>query len=145
MAQSRKLMGLTAHKGSNPFTSVEARKMSVNSYYEAHITMIGTSVIIEPIVKSLGWKFSQINGDPTLGKGIKCYATKHSKASKDKKEVLIDLQTTADSLQEQGCEVIRRKIELVIYDDRSSTVRFTCDGTCPECHMDDIVNECTKC
>lgn len=107
--------------------------MSANTYYEAHITMAGNPELIEPVVKATGWKFSKIDEDPTLGLGIKCYATKHFKASIDKEDVLCILHLIANVLQTNNCNVIRRKIELVLYDDRSSTVRFTCNGLCPEC------------
>lgn len=112
--------------------------MPAKTYYEAHITMVGKLSSIQPIVETLGWKFSSIDGDPTLGDGIKCYATRHFKASKNREEVLNELHRIANALSIFGCDVIRRKIELVIYDDRSSTVRFTCDGLCPECHLDEL-------
>ena len=112
--------------------------MSVKSYYEAHVTMLGLPWKYRTVVEDLGWKFSVIDGDPTLGDGIKCYATKHFKASLPKEEVLKELLDAADILKIEGCNVVRRKIELVIYDDRSSTVNFQCNGGCPECHLDDL-------
>lgn len=118
--------------------------MSVNSYYEAHITMLGDPDKIEPIVKATGWKFSKIDGDPTLGSGIKCYATKHFKATIDKEDVLCMLHLVANTLKNHNSNVIRRKIELVIYDDRSSTVRFQCNGLCPECKTDTTCY-CARC
>lgn len=109
------------------------------SYYEAHITMLGKPTRIQPVVEAIRWKFSSIDGDPTLGTGIKCYATRHFKASRSKEEVLDELLRIAKVLSISGCEVIRRKIELVIYDDRSNTVSFSCNGGCPECHLDDRI------
>jgi len=111
--------------------------MSANTYYEAHITLICLPEEAEKVVVFLGWKFSKIDGDPTLGRGLKCYATKHFKASMDRLDVLASLHETADAIQRSCGGVVRRKIELVIYDDRSSTVRFVCNGACPECHLED--------
>lgn len=108
----------------------------VNTYYEAHVTMLGSPQHLEPLVTALRWKFSSIDGDPTLGTGIKCYATRHFKSSRSQNDVLAELHGAADALGEQGIGVIRRKIELVVYDDRSSTVRFACNGGCAECHSD---------
>ena len=105
--------------------------MSATTYYECHITMIDS--VPEIAVTNLGWKFSKIDGDPTLGIGIKSYATKHFNAKHDKSVILAELHKTADKLVARGYNVVRRKIELVIYDDRSSTVRFACNGLCPEC------------
>lgn len=117
--------------------------MKTNTYYEAHITLLGSPERIKPAVDLIKWKFSVIDGDPVLGKGVKCYATKHFNAKMDKEEVLMDLRMAADALEYAlpEDEVIRRKIELVIFDDRSSAIRFRCDGKCPECHSEDI---CSK-
>lgn len=109
-----------------------------NSYYEAHITLLGNSIHIENVVNTLRWKFSKIDGDASLGSGIKCYATKHFNVRFEKEFVLKELFNTANILKCHGFEIVRRKIELVIYDDRSNTIRFNCNGNCPECHMDDL-------
>lgn len=114
--------------------------MAANTYYEAHITIDSEWQNAMFSVAGIGWKFSKIDGDPTLGFGLKSYATKHFKSSLDKNVVLKKLHDAAECLRVMGCHVIREKIELVIYDDRSSTVRFNCDGKCPECHLDDIIN-----
>jgi hypothetical protein len=91
----------------------------------------------EAVERLYFWKFSKIDGDPTLGKGVKCYATRHFKANVRESEVLHALHDAADFLKRLGITVMRRKIEMVIYDDRSSTVRFECKGGCPECHLDE--------
>lgn len=119
--------------------------MSAKTYYEAHITMVRqpehmvmNSVLVEVAVKDLKWKFSKIDGDPTLGAGLKYYATKHFNAKQNKEMVLAELHHVADKLAEnKNIKVVRRKIELVIYDDRSNTINFSCNGLCPECHIDE--------
>lgn len=111
----------------------------IKQYYECHVTMLGNKEDIQPHVLKKKWKFSAIDGDPTLGNGIKCYATRHFNAKLEPEVILNKLMNVADYLETQEkIEVIRRKIELVIYDDRSSTVR--CSGGCVECHCDDLVS-----
>ncbi len=114
-------------------------KTSTKQYYECHITMLGDKEKLKPIVEFHKWKFSAIDGDPTLGDGIKCYATRHYNTKLNPDTVLYALHWVADDLERNGIEVIRRKIERVIYDDRSSTVRLgSCNGACPECHLDEL-------
>lgn len=91
-------------------------------YYECHITMAGDPEKIENAVKITDWKFSKIDGDPTLGKGIKCYATRHFNCTKNSIQDVIDrLNDVAIilddySVDRQHYKVIRVKVELVLYD-----------------------------
>lgn len=52
-------------------------------------------------------------------------------------KVLELLHNTANKLETLGIEVIRRKTELVLFDDRSSKIQ-PCNGGCIECHLDDL-------
>lgn len=112
----------------------------VKQYYECHITLSAEERFkahLKDAVLELGWKFSSIDGDPVTGPGVKHYATRHYNAKLPSQVVLNWLHRAADKLHlEEGFTVTRRKVELVIYDDRSSKVR-PCDGGCPECHLDD--------
>lgn len=102
------------------------------TYYECHITLNGDPTKIKAAVEEIHWKFSKIDGDPVMGSGVKCYATRHFNAKWGKEQVVFLLHDAANMLLEYpGIEVTRRKVELVIFDDRSSKVR--CDGMCPEC------------
>lgn len=99
----------------------------MTSYYECHLTLEGVPATIKPLVEQIKWKFSCIDGDIVLGDGVKCYATRHFNARMPEADELKFLIDTAGVLQAQGISVIRRKIERVIYDDRSSKVQ-ACDG-----------------
>jgi len=67
-----------------------------------------------------GWTFSCIDGDPVLGNHIFSYATNHF----DTEEIaLIELNNAVNNLAYYGqsdVEVLRAKIENVIYDMRFS-------------------------
>jgi molybdopterin-guanine dinucleotide biosynthesis protein len=116
--------------------------MSKN-YYECHVTVLcehdnSNTLVLKSVIEEQGWKFSQIEGDIALGAGIKCYATMHYNSRSTVDEVLVKLHKCADAIVAKGFSVIRRKIELVIYDDRSSKVApGTCEGACIACHLDD--------
>jgi hypothetical protein len=105
------------------------------SYYECHVTLLGNATEIRPEVENRKWKFSVIDGDPVLGDGIKCYATKLFNRRVAQDTVIKELFLIATELQNNGFNVLRRKVELVIFDDRSSKVQ--CNGGCVECHLDD--------
>ena len=109
----------------------------MNKYYECHITMIGNPATIKPLVEQTKWKFSVIDGDPVLGQGVKCYATRLFNFRNAEVIVLNELINVAQSLSDQRVNVVRRKIECVIYDDKSAHVKFDCKGGCKECHLDD--------
>lgn len=93
----------------------------IKQYYEAHVTMLGEPESIRPFVEQTKWKFSAIAGDANLGDGVKCYATRQMNTKIGNDEALKSLHGTADWLEAHGVEVIRRKIEIVIFDDRSAS------------------------
>lgn len=112
-----------------------------NQYYECHVTLQvepPRREALKDIILHHDWKFSCIDGDPVLGEGVKAYATRQFKGTMDREVVLQLLQDMADLLEHyHHYQVVRRKVELVIYDDRSSKVTFECKGGCPECHTED--------
>lgn len=105
-------------------------------YYECHITMEGDPKTIRPIVEATKWKFSAIHDDIILGEGLKCYATMHYNVRKGGDEVVDLLMATAEKVADAGVKVLRRKVELVLFDDRIDKVGV-CNGACPSCHIED--------
>lgn len=121
----------------------------MTSYYELHVTMqaeedgrltSGMRSRVRAEVERLGWRFSAIDGDANLGDGVKLYATRQLSARRYTDESCIELlhETARILAKLPGVTVVRRKVERVIYDDRSSKVRAACDGACPECRSDDV-------
>lgn len=72
---------------------------------------------IQGTVESLGWKFSKIDGDPTLENGVKCYATKHYN-KKYSLSLIIDVvaETSQEINRFCGAEILREKVQLVVHD-----------------------------
>ncbi len=87
--------------------------------YECHITIESPKTYkttLGILVEALGWKFSAIDGDPTLGDGVKYYATNHYKASKNVLDVIEEMNNLAMKLMDSKFKVVRQKVELIIYD-----------------------------
>lgn len=110
-------------------------------YYECHITMehpIEDREKVKRAVETLGRRFSSIEGDILLGGGVKFYATRHYNHRKGYGAVLQALMLAAAALASQGANPTRRKVESVLFDDRS-TKTGKCVGGCIACHLDDLV------
>lgn len=86
------------------------------SYYESHITMLGTPETLKPLVEEIKWKFSAIDGDPVLGEGIKCYATMHHSAKHTIEDVISYVKAASQALRQKNIKILRSKVELVLYD-----------------------------
>lgn len=100
----------------------------MKEYYECHITMDASRPAwpeglgrmgLTRMVEDMGWSFSAINGDPDLGPGLKCYATRQFNTKHPKEDVIKWLDEAAKVLYNNKITVLRRKVELVIHDDRS--------------------------
>ena len=91
-------------------------------YYELHITMrYDTKVDPEVWTQFIRWKYSKIDGDPNLGKGILHYATKHVHASVPVEKVIHILKEAAQCLRDMGCTVVRMKVEYILFDKKEIT------------------------
>jgi len=86
------------------------------NYYECHITFLYPPNALPLDVR--GWKFSQIDGDPNMGDGVKAYLTRQYRATNAKDAVIDALEDVAAEVTEMGYEVLRTKVELVVYDNR---------------------------
>lgn len=104
----------------------------MKEYYEAHITIEEGSPIalegsalhgklwrngdIRAAVEKTGWIYSAIDDDIVLGPGKKHYATRHFNIEWDAVTVGRWLHQAREQLQSAGCQVVRAKIEHVLYD-----------------------------
>ncbi len=99
----------------------------MKNYFECHVTMVGDKAMIKTMTEELRWKFSAIDGDPVLGAGVKCYATMLYSAAVHTQESCVEKTINiADRLSGFGVKILRRKVELVVFDDRD--VSDVCDG-----------------
>ncbi len=92
--------------------------------YEVHITMdyVPDKLSLQVFLNSYNWSYSAIDGDPLLGPKVFCYATKHyDPAVHDVVYVLQRTEALIELLKQQGCNVVRHKIELVVFDSRKRT------------------------
>ena len=90
-------------------------------YYECHITLEHEPQghrTLQSVIEEMCWKFSAIDGDPVLGRGTKCYATKHYPARMDQEVIKWKVQDAADELRQKGFQVVREKVELVLWDSK---------------------------
>ncbi len=77
--------------------------------YEAHITMprdqseLVEKGAVEP------WVYSQIDGDPIMGKRAYCYLTAYNTSAL---RLLQSMTMMCGALEVQGVEILRRKVEI---------------------------------
>lgn len=86
--------------------------------YECHLTLpLEHKAIGERVALSENaWKTSEIERDPVLGKGSHFYLTTHDS---DLEYLFARMRAMAHLLKNEGAQVIREKIELIVYDSRS--------------------------
>jgi hypothetical protein len=74
---------------------------------------------LEPLIKDnellQGWKLSQIDGDPVLGKKVYGYFTAHHTAYDP---LMSKVQATLEYTRSLGCPAVRAKIEKIMYDEK---------------------------
>ena len=82
--------------------------------HECHITVDKKfAVALEAIATVLHWKYSCIDGDPVLGKQAFAYLTTHDT---DFERMAGRMDTVCGQLGGMLIPVIRKKIELIVYD-----------------------------
>lgn len=82
--------------------------------YECHITCKQEDAATATEAASLdGWKTSEIARDPTLGNKTFFYLTCHDR---DVENMFVRMRRMAATLRRMNVEVLREKIELIIYD-----------------------------
>jgi hypothetical protein len=81
---------------------------------ECHLTIDRSHARIgEAIATAMGWKTSEIARDPVLGQASYFYLTTHST---DLSTMLSRMHLAVHELKTRGVEVIREKIEAIVYD-----------------------------
>lgn len=95
--------------------------MPTKPYYELHVTIMCDREpgVLQRVIEAYGWTFSRIDKDIILGEGIKCYATHHMNKRQPYNVVQQSIENCATTLNRKGFNVIRTKIEEVLYDNRN--------------------------
>lgn len=62
------------------------------------------------------WRFSAIDGDPVLGPGVHAYFTSHAT---NYITLYTSMKTFVGALTQDGVNVVREKIELIMYDTKT--------------------------
>jgi hypothetical protein len=87
--------------------------------YECHVTIKkpDQAIVMDALAEQFGWKTSYINGDALLGKDGYFYFTTHHVAYE---ALFAKMETLAGVLQVLGRPVLRKKIEQIVYDTKTS-------------------------
>jgi len=100
--------------------------------YECHITVpLAQGPVAEDHGKRHHWKYSAIDGDPVLGKETFAYLTTHDS---DLLRMQERMTMMSADLRAIGVEVIREKIELIVFDKRAAVCSIC--GTRKNLHRD---------
>lgn len=86
--------------------------------HECHITIkepCERADTIRQLVEDTVWHFSMIDGDPKLGPGVKMYATANFDGSEE--QATRNIEWKRDVLIACKCNVVRCKIEKIVYDE----------------------------
>lgn len=85
--------------------------------FECHITLMSSQgEQATEIAKNLHWKTSEIARDPVLGNDTYFYLTTHTD---NLPAMMTKLAGARGQLQQAGIEIIREKIEVIIYDTKT--------------------------
>jgi hypothetical protein len=88
--------------------------------YECHITLsVKDAVLASKLAKDFHWKTSEIARDPVLGDDTYYYLTSHHTNYTD---MFVRLRTMVQNLEINNINVIREKIEHIVYDTKAKYV-----------------------
>lgn len=92
-------------------------------YYELHVTMEKVQDVkaCRLFLSSQMWHYSCINGDAVLGDRTLHYGTRAVNGDSTLSHVKAVLNNMVNELTSGGYTVLRRKIEMVIYDERTDS------------------------
>jgi len=88
-------------------------------YYECQLALVADTnphPSVKVIVQGCGWTYGEMDGDPTLGPGAFLCATKHYPAFRAIEFVKTQLLETSERLTSRGIHVVRKRINLVLFD-----------------------------
>lgn len=92
------------------------RRRAVMANFEVHITCRPEDAHRLKSAAFGGWKFSQFDGDPVMGEGHFTYLTCYRNSAYNAQTAM---EHKAYMLREVGAEVLRTKIEKIIYDSKT--------------------------
>lgn len=85
--------------------------------YECHITIaVKDAEKACKLLQAFNWKTSEIKRDPILGDGSHFYFTRHDQSHG---KIETHMRLAANTLRYAGIEVLREKIELIVYDTKT--------------------------
>jgi hypothetical protein len=91
--------------------------------FEAHITCPREQADAVRAIGALeGWTFSQIDGDPIMGAGVKCYLSAYSTHAV---RLLAEMRDVERSLALAGLTVLRTKVEQILFDSKTGVDEIT--------------------
>lgn len=104
-----------------------------NRKFECHITILKPNTteqarLIFKTASSSNFKCSWITGDPVLGAGKWFYISGYSE---DYNTLLTNMLNVSKELKNSNIEIIREKIEEILYDTKTS--HFICGVNCHAC------------
>lgn len=94
--------------------------------FEAHITCPReASEIVQEVATKTGWTYSAIDGDPVMGKQAYCYLTAYDFNGH---HLLESVKGVSTILKIRNIEVLREKVEQIVYDTKTGVNELTPKG-----------------
>jgi len=89
------------------------------NHYEIHVTVPWSPVTqrkFQDLGTEYGWSTSWIDGDPNLGSGRRFYFTRHEPTYMG---AMVFMEKLVWKLNQAGHVVLRRKVEQIVFDDKT--------------------------